>query len=256
MQNEGLAGGARVLQGKRVVITRAREQAEELAAKVRARGAVPLNWPMIAIAPPLDEGPLRAAMERIGKYDWIIFSSANGVQAFGERLSDQTAPMPRIAAVGPSTAAALERYGLRAEAVPDEFMASRMADVLGDVAGRAILVVRPDVAPQSPAGSLRAKGATVDEVGAYRTIIAPDEGPLALDHVDAIAFASASAATEFAARLRGQSVPAHICIACIGPSTAQAACAAGLPATVVAHEHTLDGLVTALVEHFTREVER
>jgi uroporphyrinogen-III synthase len=211
---------------------------------------------MIASAPPLDDRPLRQAIEQIGKYDWIVFSSANGVQAFGERLSGETMQLPRIAAVGARTAAALERYGLRAAVVPDEFMASQMAGVLGDVEGQEILLVRPDRAPQTAAELLRAKGASVHEVIAYRTVAAPYDDPLALEQVDAITFASASAAAQYAARTGGQGVPGRVCVACIGPSTAQAALAAGLPVTVVASEHTLNGLVAALVEHFTKEVAR
>jgi uroporphyrinogen-III synthase len=244
---------AQPLTGKRVAITRAREQAEELAAKLRALGALPLNWPLIAFGPPADDRPLREAIARCSQYDWIVFTSANGVRAFGERLESRVLPMPRIAAVGRQTAEALRRFDLHASAVPDEFLGDRIAVVLGDVHGQRILLVRPENAPAELPASLRARGALVTEVSAYRTVPAAAARPLRLNEVDAITLASGSAATQLAARLEGQTVPEHVCIACIGPSTADVAQAAGLPVTLVAPVHTLDGLVAALARYFTQE---
>ena len=242
------------LQSKRIVVTRAREQAEELCAKLRTLGADPLVWPMIEIAPPEDDSGLKDAAAQLARFDWVVFSSANGVKALCDKLEPGLPSVPRIAAVGERTAGSLRRYGLHADAVPAEFLASEITGALGDIAGLSILVVRPDIASPALAEALRARGAIVREVIAYRTRGAPVEEPLALDGVDAVTFASGSAATQFARRLQGQTLPAHLCIACIGPSTAQAARAAGLPVAVVAGEHTLDGLVSALVAYYTREV--
>ena len=244
---------AQPLIGKRVAITRAREQAEELAAKLRALGAVPVNWPLIAFGPPADDRPLRGAIARCAQYDWIVFTSANGVRAFGERLESRVLRMPRIAAVGKQTAEALRHFALHASAVPGEFLGDRIAAVLGDVRGRRILLVRPENAPVELPASLRARGALVEEVSAYRTAPAAAGEPLRLNEVDAITLASGSAAKQLAVRLAGQVVPEHVCMACIGPSTADVAQAAGLPVTLVAPVHTLDGLVAALAQYFTQE---
>ncbi len=242
------------LTGKRVAVTRAREQSEELAAKLRALDAEPVLWPLIAFAPPADDAPLRAAIARIAQFDWIVFSSANGVRAFFERLDSPPAEHPRVAAVGPQTAHALEAQGWTVTAVPAEFVGAKIAGALGDVRGRTILVIRPDIAPPDLADSLRVRGARVHEVVAYRTTVALDDGPLDLDAVDAITLASGSAAAELARRLAGQTIPQRVCVACIGPSTAKAARAAGLPATCIAATHTLDGLVAVLAAYYTDEV--
>lgn len=242
------------LTGKRVAVTRAREQADEMAAKLRALGAEPVLWPLIAFAPPEDDAPLQTAIGQLRRFDWIVFSSANGVRAFCERLDRLPSKRPRVAAVGPQTAHALEALGWTVTAVPAEFLGTKIAEAIGDVRGQSILVIRPDIAPPDLAESLRTRGAIVHDVVAYRTLSAGDDTALDLNAVDAITLASASAASELARRLAGHTVPARICIACIGPSTAKAARAAGLPVTCVAATHTLDGLVAALAAHYTDEV--
>src|SRR5262245_56308386 len=100
------------LAGKRIAITRAKEHAEELATKLRSAGAIPVYWPMIAFAPPANPEPLDEVLQNIARFDWMVFSSVNGVRAVADRLSVAAHPMPRIAAVGPQTAHALAASGL------------------------------------------------------------------------------------------------------------------------------------------------
>ena len=242
--------GRRPLDGKRIVVTRAREQAEEFSKKLRALGAVPIVWPLIEIAPPEDCAPLDEAIQHIAEYDWVVFSSVNGVKYFFERASHQPLPLPRIAAVGVKTAEALQQRGLRGAVVPAEFLASYLMSALGDVRDQKILLVRPDIAPPDLMLALREHGARVDEVTAYRTVPVQYERPIALDKVDVVTLASASAAKNFAAQLRGQPVDESVCVACIGLSTSKAAREAGLRVDVEALTHTLDGLIAALVEYF------
>lgn len=242
------------LAGKRIVVTRPRAQAGALADKLAALGAEPIGLPMIEIAPMDDLAPLDAALARLSAYGWVIFTSANAVTVFWERL---TGPLPatvRLAAVGPGTARALKRHGASAVFIPEEFVAEALAAGLGDMAGQHCLLPHADLAREGLAADLRRRGAVVDEVAIYRTL------PAALDPqglaawrrgVDAVTLASASAARNFA-RLLGDPPAAGRwpAIACIGPITAAAARAAGLPVAVVAGAYTLDGLVAALVNFF------
>lgn len=242
---------SRPLEGKRVVNTRAREQSPaELSAKLRAHGAIPIEWPMIEIAPPENFAPLDDAIRHLSQYDWIVFSSANGVKYFWNRLDDCQMRFPRIAAVGEKTAEALRRNGLQVDAKPDEFLASNIAAVLGDIQAKKILVLRPDIAPPDLTKSLEVCGAHVTEVVAYCTVPVTYNQPLDLNTIDAITFASASAAKSFANNLHGQTLPDQVCVATIGPSTTKAARQAGLKVDAEAREHTLEGLSVALVQFF------
>lgn len=242
------------LAGKRIVVTRPRAQAGALADKLAALGAEPISLPMIEIAPMDDLAPLEAALARLSAYDWVIFTSANAVTVFWERL---TRPLPatvRLATVGPGTARALKRHDASAVFIPEEFVAEALAAGLENMAGQRCLLPHAAAAREVLADELRRRGATVDEVALYRTL------PAALDSqgldewrrgVDAVTFTSASAVLNFARLLGGPPAAGRWpAIACIGPITAVAAHTAGLPVAVVAGEYTLDGLVAALVHFF------
>ena len=256
------------LAGKRIAITRPMAQAAALADKLAALGAWPIIFPTIQIAPVDDYAPLDAALRQLDQYQWIVFTSANAVAIFWERLRRHlparvpaaggfTGLVPaalQFAAVGPATARALEKHGASAKIVPDEYVAEALAAGLGDVAGRRILLPHAELARDALADELRRRGATVDEIAIYRTLpAAPDPRSLAelKRGVDAITFTSASAARNFALVIAGETLASGpAIIACIGPVTAAAAKQAGWPAGVVAAEYTLDGLVAALAEHF------
>jgi uroporphyrinogen-III synthase len=244
------------LSGRRVVVTRPEEQAEGLCSRLRALGAEPVEFPVIAIAPPEPGGPLDQALARLSSYDWLIFTSVNGVECFWARLAAPEAlaagpvrfPAAKVAAIGPATAAALRRRGVQVCLVPAEYRAEAILDEIGDVAGQVILLPRADIARPALADGLRARGAQVDEVPAYHTVPATPAAA-ALDAlragVDVITFTSSSTVRNFVAQTAGLSYGDPL-IACIGPVTAATARELGLRVDVVAREYTIEGLLEAL----------
>jgi uroporphyrinogen III methyltransferase/synthase len=229
----------RELFGRRVVVTRARAQASSLVEKLRALGAETIELPTIEIAgEPLD-GLVPAS------YDWVAFTSVNAVERVLAGLRDARAfGSAQVAAVGPGTAAALAACGIVADLVPASAVAEALVEAFPAGAGRVLL---PQAAAARPllADGLRAKGWTVDVVEAYRTIPArpSDDALAAAAKADAIAFTSSSTVTSWLAL----GAPLPPVVACIGPVTAATAAEHGVPVTVVATEHTVDGLVDALV---------
>jgi uroporphyrinogen III methyltransferase/synthase len=229
----------RELFGRRVVVTRARAQASSLVEKLRALGAETIELPTIEIAgEPLD-GLVPAS------YDWVAFTSVNAVERVLAGLRDARAfGSAQVAAVGPGTAAALAARGIVADLVPASAVAEALVEAFPAGAGRVLL---PQAAAARPvlADGLRAKGWTVDVVEAYRTIPArpSDDALAAAAKADAIAFTSSSTVTSWLAL----GAPLPPVVACIGPVTAATAAEHGVPVTVVATEHTVDGLVDALV---------
>lgn len=250
----------RPLLGKRILVTRAREQASELARRLAELGAEPIEFPTIRIAPLDDYAQLDAALAQ--KYDWVIFTSVNGVRFVWERLTalgrDARAfAETRLAAIGSATAEELARHGLRADFVPREYIAEALAEQIGDVAGQRILLPRADIARETLAHELRARGAHVDDVAAYRTITTDANDPRAQEmraqlergKIDAITFTSSSTVRGFV----NCQLPIDNCqltIACIGPVTAQTARELGLRVDVVAEEYTIAGLVAALEQFY------
>lgn len=259
---------ARPLLGRRVVVTRPREQAPELARLLEARGAEVLVAPTIVLEPPADPAPLERAVAAAHGYDWIVFTSANGVRAFFARFAAQQRDVrclapAAFAAIGPETAAALERLLLRPAVVAAEFRAEGLLAALAghDLAGRRVLLPRAAGARAVLPETLAARGARVDEVVAYRAVPPPPEAlaelrrALADDTVDAITFTASSTVRHFArafgseelAALAGRARPV---IACIGPVTADAAREVGLRVDVCPRAYTAPALADALAEHF------
>lgn len=255
------------LAGRRIAITRPPEQAEALAERLEALGARTVPLPTIAIAPVNDPAELDAAIARLASYDWLIFTSVNGVAAFAERLAargvDWTARgRARIAAIGPATAAAITGHGAPVDLTPDEYVAEAIVDGLGNVAGQRLLLARADIARRALADELRLRGGDVDEVAAYRTLVqpaAPEAIAQALDgaeRVDAITFTSSSTVRGLLAGLAALSRdPAEalrgVALAAIGPVTAATLREAGLEVALVADEYTIPGLADALAAYFT-----
>lgn len=256
---------ARPLFGRRVVVTRARAQAADLVVALEDLGAEVDQFPMIRIVPPADPAPLRRAVEGLGGYDWIVFTSVNGVERFwealeGEGLDARALGGVRVACVGPATAAALELRGVRADVVPTtavgEAVVGAMEAAGASLVGARVLLPLAAGARDVVERGLAAVGARADRVEAYRTV--PDatgaerlREKLDASEVDVITFTSPSAVETFVAsvgRDTGRAV-----IAVIGPVTAEAARKHGLPVDVEAAEHTTAGLVAALARHFGRE---
>jgi uroporphyrinogen-III synthase len=254
------------LAGRTVLITRSAGQAEGMAERLRALGAEPIICPTIAYAPPEDRAALDAALARLaaGAYDWLVLTSAEAVRAVAERPVFTIQPATfNIAAVGPATAAAAaELLGRAPSLVPERFVADDLAAALGDLAGARVLLPNADLAKPGLEERLRAAGAAVDRVLAYRTVAAPDTGLdlaalLAAGQIDAITFTSGSTVRFFLQRLgpEGVELARSALIACIGPSTAAACRAVGLAPTLVAAVSTEEGLVAALADHFARPME-
>jgi uroporphyrinogen-III synthase len=248
------------LRGQRVVVTRDRQRARKLSRLLSDNGAKVIALPLIEIQPPSSWAPLDSAVERLarGAYDWTLFASPTAVTTFSERVSVSRLARTRIGAVGPSTAAALRARGVRVDLTPEEFTAEALAETLGPGEGE-VLLPRVEDGPRGAVEHLISLGWRVDEVPAYRNVpVAPEPGlvrEVRAGEFDVVTFTSGSAARRFAALVPPAGVglglqgPAERIVACIGPATAGAAEAAGIRVDVVASEHTVEGLVNALVAH-------
>ncbi|MBA3945001.1 MAG: uroporphyrinogen-III C-methyltransferase [Herpetosiphonaceae bacterium] len=253
------------LWGKRIIVTRAREQASELSTRLRELGADPIEYPVIAFAQPESCDPLDDAITNLHRYDWIIFTSMNGVhffmarlQALGQNISALAGI--KIGAIGPATAAEVESYQLATTFMPTAFVAEAVIAQIGDVQGQRILLPRADLAREALVDGLQAKGAHVDNVVAYRTVLgdsAVDVAGLLRDHaIDAITFTSSSTVKNFWTKLEQAGLAAadiprllqNVTVAAIGPITAGTARELGLRVAIEAEQYTIDGLVHALVE--------
>ncbi len=274
------------LQGKRVLVTRTRDQASALSERLHALGAIPVEFPTIRIVPPQDWSALDAALGRLythddaatPSYDWLIFTSANGVNICCERLralgyEPRTLRQVRVATIGPATAAALARYSISADIIPDEYIAEGVAAALIEdarrrgtsLAGQRVLLARAAEARKALVTELQQAGAQVDEVAAYytHTVASDDEqGRTVLRllqerQLDILTFTSSSTVRNFVAWLQSCAQNSALdsgtdlfqaTIACIGPITAQTARELGLHVDIEAKEFTIDGLVDAIVK--------
>ena len=238
----------RPLFGTRVIVTRAREQASDLSAGLRALGAEVIELPAIEITDPdpARQKLLADAAARVGEYDWVVFTSANAVRRFLSLVGDaRRFGSTCIAAIGPGTADALAERFLTADLVPGTSVSEGVVDVFPSGTGR-VLIPQAAIARDVLPNGLRDKGWQVDVVEAYRTepAPAPAESPAA----DAITFTSSSTVANFMAM--GLAVPPVV--ACIGPVTAKTAEEHGLRVDVMADPHTVDGLIAAILSFFER----
>jgi uroporphyrinogen III methyltransferase/synthase len=258
---------ARPLFGQRVLVTRSREQASALSARLRELGADPIEFPTIRTLPPDDSGPMDRAIAQLATYDWLILTSVNGVKYFMGRLLNQNLDARalagiRLASIGPATAAELEKYTLRVDYVPDNYVAEAVAAGLDVSEGDRVLLPRADLARPTLVEELRARGCAVDEVVAYRTV--PHEhSSEAIDALfqkrfDIVTFTSSSTVRNLVTMLQDRSggnwrdLFDGTTVACIGPITAETAQQMGLEPDIVADEYTIQGLVQAVVDSLTR----
>jgi uroporphyrinogen-III synthase len=277
----------RPLLRKRILVTRSREQASSFSERLRKLGAVPFEFPIIRIAPPLDWQPLDDALRHLCRatfayYDWLIFTSVNGVESVFARLNEFGLALPmsgatRVAAIGPATAAALAHYGVQTDLVPAEYIAEGVATSLIEdansrgtsLAGKRILLPRAAVARDVLVTELQAAGAIVQEVAAYRTLpVSSDDAQgrevvrmLQAGELYMLTFTSSSTVRNFmqwlvstapdlAEKLKSKAAgEASPIIACIGPITAQTAREWGLHPHIEATTFTIDGLIEAIVSH-------
>jgi uroporphyrinogen-III synthase len=218
-----------------------------------------LDAPAIQIVPLADQTPLRAALQNLSSYDWVIFTSANAVTVTWATAETTMPPptwnAPQIAAVGEATARALAAHGLTVRAMPTHYLGSELVPVLGDLAGKRVLLPRSAQGRGEIVAALQRLGADVDDIPIYTPQpVALQEAAIAqlLQGVDVVTFASGSAVRAFAAAVAA--VPGlaalwtRVTVACIGPSTAAVASELGLPVHITAQEHTAPGLVRALCQ--------
>ncbi len=254
------------LAGVRVLVTRPRAQAAGMVTRLESLGAEAIVVPTIAIAPPEDSGPFDAACDRIGTFDWVVFTSVNAVARVAGRLAAGPGGLPdlagpRLCAVGAVTAEALAGHGLRVDLVPDEYRAEGVIRAMrgeGDLTGARVLLPRGDLARDLLPVELGRAGAEVTAVTAYRTVPAdldrdgPDlRGMLRRRRVDVVTFTSGSSVRNFA-RAMGERQAAellrHVEVACIGPVTADAASRLDIATTIMPAESTVPALLEAIVD--------
>jgi len=263
---------SRPLFGRRVLVTRPREQAVELVGRLTLLGADTIEAPLIRIEPPEDPGPLQEAAAAPDAFDWIVFASANAVDAFMKlRLESdghvRTMKGPRLCAIGPGTAERLTRYGVEIDVLPDEFRSEALVAAIataGPISGSRVLLPRANIGRDVVADQLRNAGSVVTEVVAYRTILNDTLRPGKSDvhrlllegHIDVVTFASPSAARSFVA-IYGAEAAADLLkqtvVAVIGPTTAETTRQLGLPVTIQPATYTIAALADAIAEHFARE---
>ncbi|MCH7491744.1 MAG: uroporphyrinogen-III synthase [Gemmatimonadetes bacterium] len=259
MTEEGRREGA--LAGKRIVITRQRSQAEGMASALRQQGATPILFPTIEVVPMPDMQHVDRAIDELNQFAWIVFTSVNGVSVFTERIEQRTGQpaqfgSARIAAVGTATAAELERRGVTPAFVPSEFLADRIPDGLGEVKGRRVLLPLAASARKDLASELANRGAFVADIALYDTVApAVDADALAEIErgVDAVTFTSSSSVRHFVDMTveRTSQLLERAIVVCIGPITERTAEQSGLRVDLVAEPHTTDGIIAALVTHFS-----
>jgi uroporphyrinogen III methyltransferase/synthase len=248
--------------GKRILITRAIPQAHELAARIIALGGEPLCLPVLELQPPRDPAPLDRALDSLDRYQWVIFTSANGVAFFMKRLQERGLDIRAIrgslAAIGPGTGKALAGYGLRVAFTPEQYRAETLLDgLLGVIApGSRVLLPRAAEARNVLPDGLRAGGILVDVAPSYQTVSGGARHKRLLQEalqgrVDYLTFTSSSAIRNFKnlfeeAELAG--LLSRSRVACIGPVTAATAASIGMRVDLVAEEYTGDGLLEAIIE--------
>jgi uroporphyrinogen-III synthase len=251
------------LAGRRVLVTRAAHQASKLSEGLRALGAEPVEVPVLEIQPPADLAPLDRALRALDSYDWLILTSANTVRVLVERAQTLGLPLhagPRlqVAAVGEATAATARDAGLPVTLVPETYVAEALVDCLADqVTGKKILLARAAIARDVIPNALRAAGATVDVVDAYRNVMpaaAPELLRKALaEGIDSATFTSSSSVTHLAdaARAAGIAFPfAGVRAVSIGRITSQTLRDLGWEPAAEADPSDIPGLVAAISRAF------
>lgn len=254
---------ARPLAGKRIVVTRTRKQAGALSDQLRNLGAEVIELATIRIEPPSDRRAFAELVQDAHGYDWIVFTSPNGVTAFFEmfyKLSDDARDIggARIAAIGPATAQRVRDFHLKVDLQPDEFVAEAVVRAFkkqGDIENLRILIARAEEARDLLPRELGALGAIVDVAAAYRTVAETGDrtearSRLVAEGADMITFTSSSTVENFLAL--GLAWPAGMEVASIGPITSKTARDRGLTIAVEARRHDIPGLVEAIVRHFSK----
>lgn len=258
---------SRPLFGKRIVVTRSRAQVGDIARTLEELGAEVIEFPVLRIAPPSDPAPLKKAASEAGTYDWLVFTSVNGVDAFFAALHEQGLDTralagTKICAIGPATCSRIESQGLIIDLMPPKYIAESIMEELekvGDVAGKRFLLPTADIARSYLPETLTAKGAEVTKIDAYATVL---EEPDNIDEIrkalregllSAITFASSSTVRNFV-QLVGEETfketNASVLLASIGPETSKTLRQYTNASFEEAEQYTIPGLVDLLTNHF------
>mgnify|MGYP000930793741 CR=1 FL=1 len=258
----------RPLLGKRIVVTRAREQASDLVKRLTDLGADCLECPTIQVVPPEDWGPLDAAIATLSAYDWIVFTSVNGVKFFFRRLFETGRDVRALhrlqtACIGPVTAETLMGFGLKTDILPENYRAEAVVEAFRSrpLAGRRVLLPRAREARPVLPVELTRMGAVVDEVPAYETVQAREAADplveaLRSGEIDMVTFTSSSTVRNFKALLpQGDLLEAllkGVAVASIGPITSDTARELGFTVDITAESYTIPGLCDAILGHYQR----
>ena len=252
------------LQGRRIVVTRAREQAGDLVRALQEHGAEAVIAPVIRIQPLDNLGALRAALTGLSAYRWVVFTSQNAVQIVFDRLvawglTPRVFSSTAVAAIGTATADALTVRGVVPAVIPAEFVAEALAEALiqrGALGGARVLIPSAEDAREALAAGLRRHGATVENIAVYRTVpVQADLSGLAKDisrgRIDAVTFTSSSTVRSFVDLVgRPAATSGRFVAATIGPITADTARELGIREIIEAEPHTVPGLVESLARRF------
>jgi uroporphyrinogen-III synthase len=250
------------MKGKTVLITRARDQASELKVKIEQKGGLVIEFPVIQTIPPRDMEPLDQALRELASFNWILFTSVNGVAYFFQRMEELNISLSnvqaKIGAVGPKTAQAIQQRGIDVAVTAADFKAEGLLETLqGKLrSSDKILLPRANIARETLPIYLKEWGMKVVEVSAYETIPATEGvekivNALKKGLIDFITFTSSSTVQNFVKALSKESLQellTDIKIVCIGPITAETAVKLGLNVSSVAKEYTIDGLVNSLTQ--------
>ncbi|MEW6376417.1 MAG: uroporphyrinogen-III synthase [Thermodesulfobacteriota bacterium] len=258
--------GKSPLSGKRILITRARDQSTVFSTHLMDLGAEVIEFPTIEIVPPTSWKKLDRAINQLKSYDWIIFTSANGVNFFWQRLigkglDSRLPPSLKVCAIGPATAYQLKEKGILVNYTPKEFIAEAILKGFEKMAikGKRILLARAKVARDILPKGLIKMGAEVDVVETYRTV-KPKGGSKRLRQllidggIDVVTFTSSSTVNHFAKLLKKEDLKKllkDIAIACIGPITARTSKEWGMKVQIQPKKYTIPALTRAMVEYFS-----
>lgn len=253
---------------KQIIVTRAREQASDFANLLESNGAWPIEFPAIETVPPDSWEALDSAIQNIEKYNWLIFTSANGVKYFLQRLKENKRDVRylkgiKLCTIGPKTAEVLEKLGIRVDYMPSEYKAEAIIEGLGskEIKGKKILIPRAAVAREVLPEELAKMGAAVDVVEAYKTV-RPEKKTdgikkmLKNKEIDAITFTSSSTVINFVDMFKKEEISDLINgvpIACIGPITAKTAEKYGLKASIIPEHYTIEAFTDAIVDFFYKK---
>jgi len=264
-----MVGSPLNLKGRRILVTRARSQASELVSKIERLGGNALEFPVIRIIPVMDQKPLEQAINNLQQFDWILFTSTNGVEFFAKKLEQMGLSFSdlkaKIGAVGPKTAEMIAEWGKSTDIVADDYQASGLLKVLEDQVdpGDYVLLPRGNMAKADLPEGLSARGIHVTEVVVYENVMSSErseevKAKLKDGQLDVITFTSSSTVTNFCKLMKEEPITdllAGVKVACIGPVTAATAEELGLRVDAVAKDYTIEGLIQEICHFYETEGE-